>query len=381
MTGKHPAQLHLTNFLVGNKMDSLSPVLPAPWRPYLASEEMTLAEMLKPQGYTSGMVGKWHLGFADSLLPTGQGFDYERMIAKNGLDYYNYSISDRHKTVFQDSGTHYLTDKLTEYGLEFIEQNQNKPFFLFLSYSVPHVLLVPRGDKLRSYLFAYNKFGGQYNPYYAAMLESLDDGVGLIRAQLRALGLEDNTIVIFSSDNGGVGLPELGPTPTHLAPLRAWKGHVYEGGIRVPLIVSAKGRFPFGQTCHTPTINTDFLPTFAELLGVSQLPTGLDGKSFLGSLQNPAQPQPRAPMYWHYPHFSNQEGRPAAAIRIGDYKLVESYETGKRELFDLSKDLSESQDLSQRMPKKVSEMARELEKWRKAVNANMPIPNPAFPKK
>jgi arylsulfatase A len=164
LTGIHPARHHLTNFLVGARTDPASPVVPAEWKKYLPSSETTLAEIFRSKGYECGMVGKWHLGTADSLLPSAQGFSYERMIAKNGLDYYNYTISSKNQTVFEDGGEHYLTDKLTDYGVEFIRQNGDKPFFLFLSYSVPHVVLVPRGDKLRKYFFKYEKFNGKYNP-------------------------------------------------------------------------------------------------------------------------------------------------------------------------------------------------------------------------
>jgi len=149
LTGIHPARLHLTNFLVGERTDPASPVVPARWRRYLSSRETTLAEVFSAKGYSCGMVGKWHLGSADSLLPSAQGFSYERMIAKNGLDYYNYTITSRNKTVFEDHGENYLTDKLTDYGVEFIRQNRKKPYFLYLAYSAPHVLLVSRGDKLR----------------------------------------------------------------------------------------------------------------------------------------------------------------------------------------------------------------------------------------
>jgi arylsulfatase A len=169
MTGRHPARLHLTNFLVGLRTDTTSNLDPAPFQHYLAPGETTLAEMLRDQGYNTGIVGKWHLGGADSVSAHTQGFDNDRIIAKNGLDYYNYSISSRGETVFEDDGTHYITDKLTDYAVEFIEQQSaDTPFFLYVPYSAPHVLIVPRGDKLRPYLFKYNQFGGRYNPYYAA---------------------------------------------------------------------------------------------------------------------------------------------------------------------------------------------------------------------
>jgi arylsulfatase A-like enzyme len=375
LTAKHPARLHLTNFLVGNRMDSASSVLPAPWKPYLAGSEVTLAELLKNQGYRTGIVGKWHLGSSDTTMAAAQGFDYDRIISKNGLDYYNYGISARHETIFEDNGEHYLTDKLTDYAVSFVEERKDEPFFLFMAYSAPHVLIVPKGEKLRKYFFAYNKFDGKFNPYYAAMLESLDDGVGRILSRLDDLGLSDNTIVVFTSDNGGVGLPELGPTPTTMEPLRAWKGHVYEGGIRVPLIVRWPGKVQGGSSTENVVIGTDFLPTFMEILGAKAASN--DGKSFLPTLMNPTVHQERGPIFWHYPHFSNQEGRPAAAVRSGDYKLVQRYETGEVQLFNLRDDIAEQNDLGNRMTGKRNELKTLLEVWRRSVGANMPVPNPA----
>jgi arylsulfatase A len=376
LTGKHPARLHLTNFLVGERIDSASPVRPAHWKKYLSPKETTLAEMLQTQQYTCGLVGKWHLGGADSLLPSAQGFSYERKIGENGLDYYNYTITSKNKTVFEDHGQHYLTDKLTDYSVEFIRANSKKPFFLFLTYSVPHVVLVPRGDKLRKYFFKYEKFNGACNPNYAAMLESMDDGVGRILQTLREMRLTDNTLVIFTSDNGGVGLPELGPTPTNLAPLRAWKGHVYEGGIRVPLIVKWPGKIKPGEVNNTPVSNIDFFPTFQQLLGIKHNGGIQDGKSMLANWINADAPVDERSFYWHYPHFSNQLGRPSAAVRHGDFKLVESYETGKIELFNLAGDIGEKNDLSSSHAAQADALLKDLRKWQKEVDANMPLPNP-----
>jgi arylsulfatase A-like enzyme len=377
LTSKHPARLHLTNFLVGNRMDSASRVLPAKWRPYLPGTEVTLAEHLRADGYRTGIVGKWHLGYTDSTNAVAQGFDFDRVIGKNGLDYYNYGITSGNKMIFQDTGTYYLTDRLTDYSLEFIKGNKDEPFFLFLAYSVPHVLIVPRSDKLRSYFFEYNKHSGKYNPYYAAMLESLDDGVGRILETLSRLGLDDKTIVVFTSDNGGVGLPELGPTPTNMEPLRAWKGHVHEGGIRIPLIIKWPGKIKAGSTTNNYITGTDYLPTFMEILG-KKIPSALDGKSFLSSLYHPDVYADRGPIFWHYPHFSNQEGRPAGAVRLGDFKLIENYETGEITLYNLRVDVSEQHDLSKSLPKKKEELFSIFTKWKNDTHANMPRPNPNY---
>lgn len=383
LTGKYPARLQLTNFLGGDRTDEASPVLPAHWKPYLEAKEITIPELLRQKGYVTGMVGKWHLGGPDSIAPWGQGFDYSRMIGKNGLDYYNYSIySDSYQSEFTDHGTEYLTDKLTGYGVEFIQQNAEKPFFLYLAYSAPHVMLVPRADKLRKYFLKYNQTEEKYNPNYAAMVESLDDGVGVIIKTLKEQGLLENTLIIFTSDNGGLGLDELGPTPTSNAPLRKWKGHIYEGGTRVPAIVSWVGKIPEGKVSETYFSTIDYLPSFCALTQIRQIPENVDGQNVLPMFLNPDEfGESTRPLFWHYPHFSNQLGRPAGSVREGDYKLVELYESGKLELYNLKDDLSESVDLSEKMPDKTHDLFNKLAGWRKAVNAQMPVRKGQAPEK
>jgi len=381
MTGKYPARLQLTNFIAGNRTDPASPVLPAPWKPYLEAREITIAELLRGAGYATAMVGKWHLGGHDSIAPWNQGFIYTRMIGKNGLDYYNYSIyEDSYRKEFTDSGTDYLTDKLTDYSIEFLAQNKERPFFLYLAYSAPHVVIVPRPDKLMKYFRKYNEAEEKFNPYYAAMVESIDDGVGRIMKFLKENNLIENTIVFFTSDNGGLGMDELGPTPTSNLPLRKWKGHVYEGGIRVPAIVSWQGKIKPGRVSDENFISNDYFTTLCGIAGIKKLPADVDGISILPALLGTGRIDAGRPLFWHYPHFSNQMGRPAGAVRLGDYKLVENYETGKLELYNLKEDISESKDLSSSMKQKTRELHELLLNWRKSVNASMPVPNPGFKK-
>lgn len=380
MTGKHPARLHLTNFINGRRIDPLSPVIPPQWKPYLEAEEITIAELLQSKGYTTGMVGKWHLGNQDLQMPWNQGFDFARVIGENGLDYYNYSIyADSFKNEIKDHGTEYLTDKLTGYGIDFINKNKDKPFFLYLAYSAPHVLLVPRADKLGKYFRKYGQSERKFNPNYAAIVESIDDGIGMIVETLKSQGLLENTLVIFTSDNGGLAMDELGPIPTSNAPLREMKGHIYEGGTRIPAIISWEGIIEKGQVCDNYFSTIDYLPTFCELTGISELPGNVDGKSILPMILDPGnQPYTERPLFWHYPHFSNQMGRPAGSIRLGNYKLVENYETGLLELYDLSADISEKCDLSEKMKQKTNDLHRLLVHWRESVNAQMPHPNPDY---
>jgi arylsulfatase A-like enzyme len=376
MTGKYPARLHLTNFIAGNRTDKDSPVLPANWKPYLEAREITVAELLKEKGYKTGMVGKWHLGGHDSIAPWNQGFDFTRMIGKNGLDYYNYSIFlDSYNNEFLDKGTDYLTDKLTDYGVEFLRKNKGSPFFLYLAYSAPHVVIVPRSDKLMKYFRKYNNSDEKFNPYYSAMVESIDDGVGRIIETLKEIAALENTLIIFTSDNGGLGLDELGPTPTSILPLRKWKGHVYEGGIRVPAIMSWQGKIKPEMVSNEYFSTVDYLPTFCEITGINSIPANVDGISILKLMKGEQISGEERPLFWHYPHFSNQLGRPAGAVRVGDYKLVESYETGKVELYDLGNDISESKDLSGEMEQQTRNLHNLLREWRHQVNANMPLPN------
>ena len=382
MTGKYPARLQLTNFVGGNRVDSLSPVLPAIWKPYLESKERTLAELLKEKGYATGMIGKWHLGGGDVYAPWNQGFDFSRVINKNGLDYYHYSIAmDSYKNEFFDDGTTYLTDKLTQYGVEFIKQQKDKPFFLYMAYSAPHVLLVPRGDKLGKYFKKYNAFKGKYNPNYAAVIESLDDGVGELMKTLKEQGLLENTIVVFTSDNGALGLDELGPIPTNNEPLRKWKGHIYEGGTSIPAIVRWPGKIAPTSISNRYFSTIDYLPTFCDIVGMTQLSENVDGKTLLPEWLGPsASGSQTNPIFWHYPHFSNQLGRPAGSVRLGKYKLVENYEDGKLELYDLKDDMAESTNLASTMKAKTKELHQLLVDWRKEVGAQMPVLNPNFKK-
>ncbi len=374
MTGKHPARLQITTALGLNRTDLKSPVIPPQVAEYLPASEVTMAEVLQRNGYTTGMVGKWHLGNDNNSGPSSQGFDYDRMIGKNGLDYYNYSIVSQGETVFEDDGSAYLTDKLTEYAVEFIQsQPSDKPFFLYLAYSAPHLFIVPKADKVSKYMRKVNGFDKEYNPYYATMVESMDEGIGRVLHKLDKQNKLENTLIVFMSDNGGVGVDQIAYRPTTVAPLRKWKGHVYEGGIRVPLIVFWKNRVKPGSINENYLVIQDFLPTFMELVGDNNLPPNLDGKSSLSTLFQPDQHLERGPIYFHFPHFSGQGARPAGAVRSEEWKLIENYETGGTELFNLKEDISESNDLKFSHPKKAQELFHAMQKWQREVGAKMPV--------
>ncbi len=369
LTGKNPARLRFTNFQGGERKDPQSPVeAPKDWVRNLPKSEITIAEKLQQNGYNTAMVGKWHVGGA----PWEQGFGYSRMIGENSLDFYNYSIlEDSYQKVFKDNGTNYMTDKLTQYGLDFIEkQNKEKPFFLYLAYSAPHVLLVPRGDKVSKYLWKYEKFEGKYNPYYAAMLESVDDGVGALIQKLKEKGEFENTIFVFTSDNGGLAIPELGPQPTVNEGLRKWKGFTYEGGIKVPMIVNWPAK-KAGLVNNSLMVNTDYFNTFTEIcLGENN--NNLDSKSFAKIFENTSIELPHSSITWHYPHFSNQTSKPSGAYRKGDFKIVRSYETDVYELYNVIEDPSESKNLVKKNKKLAKALNNELTESLIEMKAQMP---------
>lgn len=204
--------------------------------------------------------------------------------------------------------------------------------------------------------------------------------MGRIMQFLKENNMLENTMVIFTSDNGGLGMDELGPTPTSNRPLRKWKGHVYEGGIRVPALISWQGKIKPGRISDEYFSSVDYFTTLCEMAAIKKLPVNIDGISILPALFGTGRIDAGRPLFWHYPHFSNQMGRPAGAVRLGDYKLVENYETGELELYNLKEDISESRNLSSSMNQKTAELHKLLVNWRKSINASMPVPNPEFNK-
>jgi arylsulfatase A-like enzyme len=208
------------------------------------------------------------------------------------------------------------------------------------------------------------------------MMESLDDTVGMLLAKLDELKLAEKTIVVFTSDNGGLHVLESADSPaTHNTPFRAGLGFLYEGGLRVPLIVRWPNQVPAGRTVETPVINTDWTPTFLEICGLKS-PAPMDGVSIASLLRGGELP-PRS-LFWHFPHYTEQGSRPGGAVREGDWKLIEHYEDGKLELFNLAQDISEEHDLAAQEPKRTSELKAKLAAWRKAVGAQENKPNPNF---
>ena len=382
LTGKHPARLHLTTYLPGRPDSPAQKLLHPTIRRQLPLEETTLAEALKAAGYRCGHVGKWHLG-GKGFLPEDQGFDVNVGGTAGGSPpgpggFFAFQTP----TLKAADEREYLTDRLTAEAERFIEESRDRPFFLYLCHFAVHIPLQGKAEAVKKYE-AKAKPGqglgqGQNNPVYGAMLESVDESVGRIVRKLDELGLRENTVVVFTSDNGGLSIKEGALTPaTSNAPLRGAKGQLYEGGIRVPLIVSMPGKVPAGGVCDVPMTSTDFFPTFRLACGIDGAAVPPDGRDIMPLLTGEGSIE-REALYWHLPHYSNQGGTPTGAVRTGVFKLVEHFEDGRLELYNLAEDAGENRDLSREMPDRRNDMHRLLKEWRTSVGAQMPTPNPDY---
>ncbi len=380
MTGKHPSRLGLTDYLpgAGNKPShrKLVPQLP----PGLPLEEVTLAERFKEAGYSTGIIGKWHLG-GEGFEPTKQGFEINIAGDETGTPrsyVAPFAKGGRSMPGLEDAPDgQYLTDRLGIEAEKFLEAHKAGPFFLYLPHYAVHIPMVAPADRIAHYpKWDGIPHGRQENPIYAAMLESLDDAVGRVMKALERLGIAENTILIFTSDNGGLATRE-GPStpPTVNSPLREGKGWLYEGGIRVPLLIRFPGKISPGVE-ETPAWAADLVPTLLDLCGLPD-PGPLDGVS-LAKLLTGGKLLPIRSLYWHYPHYSNQGGRPAGAIRDGNWKLVRWEENGRLELFDLEKDPRESTNLADKNPEKMAELASKLLMWLASVGSRPARNNPQY---
>jgi len=390
LTGQWPARHGILDYL---RPDTDTP---------LAKEHLTLAEALKRAGYTTGIVGKWHLsgyayhGSRNEVRPGDQGFDDELVCevkaVGNGANFYPYVfrtqpvswVNVNNRRLGQGE---YLVDRMNLEAVDFIERNKDRPFFLYLSHYAVHTILNGKAELVEKYRRKHppgrssrfkcylcrdaglegdplNHWATDHNPHLAAMLESIDDGVGMILRKLEQLGLADDTIVIFTSDNGGE------TNVTSNAPLRGGKSQLYEGGIRVPLIVRWPRRVAPGSICHELTMNIDFYPTLLEAIGIEPEPSqAIDGMSILPVLENPRAALARDALYWHYPldkpHFLG--GRSSGAIRRGYWKLIEFFDTGRIELYNLARDIGEKQNVASKAGRVVTELRQLLLAWRRKL--------------
>lgn len=389
LTGRWPARTGVTDYIGAaqpGKWKRPTKLLPAPYAERLALEETTLAEALKAAGYATMHAGKWHLGGPDAF-PERQGFDVNAGGLDRGGPYGGkkyFSPYGNPKLPDGPEGEH-LADRLAAECGSFIEANRDRPFFVsFWLYDV-HTPLMGKPALVRKYEErarsappeAWGREGErdvrmvQRHAVYGAMVETMDGAVGAVLAKLETLGLSGRTLVLFTSDNGGLSTSE--GSPTSNAPLRAGKGWLYEGGVRVPLIARWPGKAVAGAVCDRIVVTPDLFATALEACGTERPAAATDGVSFLPALRGEAQ-APRSPVFWHYPHYGNQGGFPGGAMRDGDWKLVERYETGAAELYDLSKDPYETADLAEREPGRVGAMRAALEAWRRDVGARMPVP-------
>lgn len=376
MTGKYPARLQLTDWIPGRKQWPTAKLLVPKFEQQLPLAETTVAEALKPLGYRTASIGKWHLGGKGSL-PTDHGFDVNVAGDHRGgiRSYFGpFDVPGLEGSTKDD----YITEKLTEAAERFIEESAPRgPFFLYLPEYTVHIPLNAREAAIEKYRKKIGPNVDFPDPVYAAMVESFDEALGRIRKKLAQMKVADNTVIIVTSDNGGLRYEGGGKRlVTDNSPLRAGKGHLYEGGIREPLIIYWPGVTKAGSVSDTPCSSIDLLPTIVEMAG-GKAPRGIDGVSLAPVLRGGAPPK-RDALYWHYPHYSNQGGVPSGAIRKGDYKLIEFYEDGRLELFNLKDDIGERRNLVNKEPRKAAELRAQLDRWRKSVRAAMPAPNPNY---
>jgi arylsulfatase A-like enzyme len=394
MTGRYPARLGVTDWIrsrfqggkipidkknpsgyVGDKNKKLLCPENALW---MELDEITIAEALKPAGYTCCHIGKWHLG-ADDWYPDKQGFDFNIGGCDFGqppsyFDPYFREGQGQIPTLPGRREGEYLTDREADEAVGFIRRHKDKPFFLYMAHYAVHTPIQAKEKLIEKY--RGRPLLGQKNPAYAAMVESVDDAVGKIMAVLDELGIAEKTVIIFTSDNGGL------LNVTNNAPLRAGKGYPYEGGIREPVIIRWPKIVKAGAVSHELVTSVDYFPMICQLAGVS-LPRdrAIDGVSLVEHLKsNAAKPLGRDAIYWHFPHYRG-DVVPYSIIRAGDWKLIKRYEgpaDGGFELFNLKDDLSEQNELSEKMPEKVRQLDAKLTDWLKTTNAKLPIPNPQY---
>lgn len=384
MTGKYPSRVDATNWFSGKRSGKFNPAVLHNKMPL---EEITLAQMLKKGGYSTFFAGKWHLGPSEEYYPHNRGFDinfggHHRGGPYTGKKYFSPFENPQIK-VDSPPGDH-LPDRLARETAKFIADSEERPFLAYLSFYSVHTPLMGRPDLVEKYKQRANEIVGeefadekqvsankptrvrvlQKHAVYAAMVEAMDQAVGKVLQQLEDSGVADNTVVFFTSDNGGLSTAE--GSPTSNIPLRGGKGWIYEGGIREPWLVRFPGVTEPGSVSDEPICSIDLFPTVAAIAN-QQFEHDIDGVSLLPTLKG--EPLEREALYWHYPHYSNQGSNPGGAIRVGDYKLVEHYEDGQVFLYNLSEDIGEANDLAAKQPERVTEMRAKLHDWYRTVDA------------
>ena len=388
-TGKYPTRVGATDYFTGRLAKTFAP---APLRDEMPLDELTVAQALKEEGYATFFAGKWHLGKTPAHWPEQRGYDVNKGGHERGGPYGPGKYFTPYGNPRLEDGPQgeHLPERLGRETAQFISEHAGEPFFAFLSFYSVHTPLVTRPELVDKYR-AKSKAQGlgqlesfefeeqvwpnakkrrvrsvQSHPTYAGMVESMDRAVGVVLAALDAAGVAEETMVVFFSDNGGLSTSE--GSPTSNLPLRGGKGWLYEGGIREPMIVRWPGVITPSSVCTEPVISTDFYPTILEASGSRERPEQhLDGVSLVPLFDGGDLEQRE--LYWHYPHYSNQGGFPGAALRAGKWKLIERFEDGQLQLFDLESDLGEEHDLAQERPEVVEELAERLHAWYVEVGA------------
>ncbi len=392
MTGKAPARLNMTIWHEYAKTPTQNAkVIPPITEGNLQHEEVTFAEVLQEAGYRTGHVGKWHLGEA-SHYPETHGFDFTfggTFWGAPATFYFPYrgvfgSEDEQRYIPGVDAGEpregEHLTDRLTDEALKFIDKASGDPFILYMSYCTVHTPIEGKSQIVDLYLQKIREGMRHVNAHYAAMHETLDDNVGRILKKLEEEGVADHTVVILTSDNGGYINEYDGQTVTSNAPLRSGKGALYEGGVRVPLIVHWPGVTTTASVSDEPVTTTDLYPTILDVAGLTgnvEHNKSVDGLSLAPLLENPESSLDRDALYWHYPHYYHTT-TPVSAIRRGKWKLLEFLEDGHLELYDLEADIGETQSLAATQSALARELKRKLDAWREEVEAPMPRPNPNY---
>lgn len=410
-TGRYPAREHITDWIPGKygngnkQMQQICPVLPPQMVMDMPLERITIAEALKERGYSTAHIGKWHCCTKSSYYPDKQGYD----VNIGGCEYGSphgpnpYFVPYNNPLLPDGPEGEYLTDRLGDECVKFIQANKDRPFFVHLAFHQVHIPLNAKPDKIDYFKKKAQRMGldthqtfidnpdyiklqpfpkeetqlreriVQSNPIYAAMIAHMDENVGKIMDALRQMGIADNTIIIFMSDNGGVSTSEGSPTTNR--PLRAGKGFCYEGGIREPMIVYWPQHLPKNHDSEALVTSTDFYPTILDMVGAPLRPADhLDGKSFKAALLEDKNYK-RGDIFWHYPHYSNQGSRPSGAMRSGDYKLVVHYDNDTYELYNLREDIGEQHNLADKKPRLLKKMKAKFNKWLNEVNAQRVINN------
>lgn len=407
MTGKYPVKTGITDWIPGrqatNSGGPSDKLIAQSFNLKLDLEEITIAEVLKERGYITMISGKWHLGEDSIYWPENQGFSVNAGGFSKGAPVRNkkangYFSPYGNPRLEDGPEGEYLTDRQTDEAIKFIEKNRKKPFYLFLSYYAVHNPMQAKEEHIKKFTGKAESSGLsetdpftrerdwirsdmsnnykeriiQSNPVYAAMIYSMDENIGRLLKKVDELGIQDNTVIFFTSDNGGLSTSE--GSPTCNAPLRAGKGWLCEGGIRVPLIIKYPGKGKPRTVIHTPVSSIDFFPSILDICGIKYHNDDIDGISLVPLFEKDEMPE--RPLFWHYPHYSNQGVEPGSAVRLGRYKLIDNFERERLELYDLEADISEKHDISSAHPEKTKELYKLLEEWRKLNNARMMLPNP-----